>query len=162
MDGEYFSTGQAAKLCAVTPDTVLKWIKRGRLRARRTPGGHYRISREDLDELRATVGEGAESGGEETRNVVVFSPGKEEGVALCGAEFPSDVRVEIVESGYELSAIVEGFQPDWAIIDAVVGLDRARFGDQCARFGLRRLDSGSIRLPQAAHRGLCDAQPGFP
>ena len=43
------STGQAAKLCSVTPDTVLKWIKRGRLEAVRTAGGHYRIDVMELD-----------------------------------------------------------------------------------------------------------------
>lgn len=46
---DLLSTGQAAKLCSVTPDTVLKWIKRGRLNAVRTAGGHYRIDVRDLD-----------------------------------------------------------------------------------------------------------------
>lgn len=45
---EFLTTGQAAKLCSVTPDTVLKWIKRGKIPAIRTAGGHYRISRQDL------------------------------------------------------------------------------------------------------------------
>ena len=39
----YLSTGKAAKALSVTPDTVLKWIKSGKLDARRTAGGHYRI-----------------------------------------------------------------------------------------------------------------------
>lgn len=43
------STGQAAELCSVTPDTVLKWIKKGRLCAVRTAGGHHRIDPRDLD-----------------------------------------------------------------------------------------------------------------
>jgi excisionase family DNA binding protein len=42
------STGEAARLCSVTPDTVLKWVKSGRLPARRTIGGHYRIDPADL------------------------------------------------------------------------------------------------------------------
>jgi excisionase family DNA binding protein len=45
---EYLSTGQAATLCSVTPDTVLKWIKSGKLEANRTAGGHYRVHRETL------------------------------------------------------------------------------------------------------------------
>lgn len=47
----YISTGHAAKLLGVTPDTVLKWIKRGRLVALRTAGGHFRIPREQIDSL---------------------------------------------------------------------------------------------------------------
>ncbi|MHC4472932.1 MAG: helix-turn-helix domain-containing protein [Planctomycetota bacterium] len=48
---EWLSTGQAAKFCSVKPDTILKWIKRGKLNARRTAGGHYRIQRRELEPL---------------------------------------------------------------------------------------------------------------
>lgn len=47
----YLTTGQAADLCSVTPDTVLKWIRSGRLPARRTAGGHHRIDQKDLERL---------------------------------------------------------------------------------------------------------------
>ncbi len=40
------TTGEVAKLCGVTPDAVLKWIKKGKLPATRTAGGHHRVSRE--------------------------------------------------------------------------------------------------------------------
>jgi len=43
------TTGQAAKLCSVTQDTILKWIKKGRLSGVRTAGGHYRIERRDVE-----------------------------------------------------------------------------------------------------------------
>jgi excisionase family DNA binding protein len=48
---DLLTTGQAAKLCSVTADTVLKWIKRGRITARRTAGGHYRIERREIEPL---------------------------------------------------------------------------------------------------------------
>lgn len=48
---EFLTSGQAAKLCSVTPDTVLKWIKQGKIPARRTAGGHYRIRRRDIQHL---------------------------------------------------------------------------------------------------------------
>jgi excisionase family DNA binding protein len=48
---EYITTGQAAILCSVTPDAVLKWIKAGKIPARRTPGGHYRIRSKDIQHL---------------------------------------------------------------------------------------------------------------
>jgi excisionase family DNA binding protein len=40
---KYLTTGQAAKLLMVTRDTVLKWIKQGKLSAVQTAGGHFRI-----------------------------------------------------------------------------------------------------------------------
>jgi len=42
------TTGKASKMLAVTPDTVLKWIKQKKLPALRTAGGHYRIAEESL------------------------------------------------------------------------------------------------------------------
>jgi excisionase family DNA binding protein len=51
MAKDLYSTFQAAKILGVTPDTVLKWIKRGKIAASRTLGGHYRIPKEKIDEL---------------------------------------------------------------------------------------------------------------
>lgn len=48
MSATLLTTGRAARLCSVTPDTVLKWIKSGRLPANRTAGGHYRVEQSDL------------------------------------------------------------------------------------------------------------------
>jgi len=64
------TTGKAAQLCAVKPDTVLKWIKKGRLPASRTVGGHYRV--EERDVLQALA-----------QGHVSDEP-KEESSALCG------------------------------------------------------------------------------
>jgi excisionase family DNA binding protein len=38
-----YTTSQAAKLLAVSSDTVLRWVKAGKIRSYRTPGGHCRI-----------------------------------------------------------------------------------------------------------------------
>ncbi len=48
MAAQYITTGKAARRCSVQPDTVLKWVKKGRLPAIRTLGGHYRIDERDL------------------------------------------------------------------------------------------------------------------
>lgn len=42
------STGKAAKYCLVTPDTIVNWIKKNRIIARKTMGGQYRILVQDL------------------------------------------------------------------------------------------------------------------
>ncbi len=48
MSSPLLTTGKAARLCSVKPDTVLKWIKKGVLRATRTVGGHYRVEEQEL------------------------------------------------------------------------------------------------------------------
>ncbi len=60
MNGELLTTGQAAKRCGVTPDTVLKWIRTGRLPALRTAGGHHRVDAEDLDRMIGVLKEPSE------------------------------------------------------------------------------------------------------
>ncbi len=55
-DRELLTTSQAAKLCAVKPDTVRKWIRRGRIKTVRTAGGHYRIHIEELEPYLAGAG----------------------------------------------------------------------------------------------------------
>jgi excisionase family DNA binding protein len=48
MSTQLLTTGEVARRCSVKPDTVLKWINKGRLRASRTLGGHYRVEERDL------------------------------------------------------------------------------------------------------------------
>jgi excisionase family DNA binding protein len=50
----YLTTGEVAKLFSVTRDTVLKWIKQGKLPARKTAGGHFRIPEEALQQSLGT------------------------------------------------------------------------------------------------------------
>ncbi len=42
------TTGQAARYCLVSPDTIVKWIKVSNLPAQRTIGGQFRIFVDDL------------------------------------------------------------------------------------------------------------------
>jgi len=51
MSDRLLTTGQAARACSVTADTVLKWIRSGVLPSRRTPGGHHRIDERDLHKV---------------------------------------------------------------------------------------------------------------
>lgn len=42
------SVPQAAKLCSVSRITIWKYVKSGEIKSSRTPGGHFRIEKEDL------------------------------------------------------------------------------------------------------------------
>jgi excisionase family DNA binding protein len=46
---DYLTTTQAAKLLSVSADTVLKWVKAGKVKSYRTLGGHFRIPIEELN-----------------------------------------------------------------------------------------------------------------
>ena len=49
MNDEMLSLGKAADLCAVSRRTLWTYVKSGALNASRTPGGHYRVSKNDLN-----------------------------------------------------------------------------------------------------------------
>ncbi|MCR4315819.1 MAG: response regulator [Planctomycetes bacterium] len=50
-DKEYFSTSEVAELVNMHRNTIIMSIKKGKLLAVKTPGGHARISREELMEF---------------------------------------------------------------------------------------------------------------
>lgn len=50
------TTGQAARYCLVSPDTIVKWIKAENLSAQRTIGGQFRIFVDDLRQFMARNG----------------------------------------------------------------------------------------------------------
>jgi excisionase family DNA binding protein len=45
---DLLTTTEAAKLLSVSPDTVLKWVRAGKVKSRRTLGGHFRIPVSEL------------------------------------------------------------------------------------------------------------------
>ena len=45
---DVLSTHDVARLCGVSPPTVIRWIEGGKLTAYRTPGGHRRVRRDAL------------------------------------------------------------------------------------------------------------------
>lgn len=50
-DKEFLTTGDVARWCNIPYITALSWVKAGKVKARRTPGGHYRINRSDFVEF---------------------------------------------------------------------------------------------------------------
>jgi len=51
----YVSVGHAARTLGVTADTVRRWTSTGLLPCVRTAGGHRRMTREDVDELKRAI-----------------------------------------------------------------------------------------------------------
>jgi excisionase family DNA binding protein len=48
MRRSFFTTFEISQICEVNPTTVQNWVKAKKLRAFQTPGGHRRVSRQDL------------------------------------------------------------------------------------------------------------------
>jgi excisionase family DNA binding protein len=50
----YVTAGALARALNVARRSVERWCKSGKIQANRTPGGHWRIPREEIDRLLAT------------------------------------------------------------------------------------------------------------
>jgi excisionase family DNA binding protein len=44
------TTTEAARIANVHPATIREWVRRGKINALRTPGGHRRFNSDDLNE----------------------------------------------------------------------------------------------------------------
>lgn len=53
----WLKTSTVALLCGVTGETVRAWVKAGKLSAKRTPGGQYRINAAEVDALLVDITE---------------------------------------------------------------------------------------------------------
>ena len=56
VEGELLTASDVARYCGVTSVTVSRWIRGNRLRAYTTPGGHYRIRKQDFREFLRSSG----------------------------------------------------------------------------------------------------------
>jgi excisionase family DNA binding protein len=120
----YLTTGQVAGQCQVSIVTVKKWIAGGKLKAFRTPGGHYRITAEELRRFRAAHGFPPER--EEPPRILVVDDDPSVVEALIEAfraAFPA-AKLEAASDGYEGVLKVGIFRPHLLLLDLrMPGLD---------------------------------------
>ncbi len=87
MDSDYLTTGEVAQRCGVTRDAVVKWIKKGKLPATQTPGGHYRVARAVCSSIaEETLGSGRPT----QEGTVGPRDSKSEGAVRCWEYFGDD------------------------------------------------------------------------
>ena len=121
-DERPYTTGEIAALSHVTINAVKKWINAGKLNAFRTPGGHYRVSKEDFREFiskyRMQIKEELFP---ERKKILITDdePAIVEFIkdALSLKKGNGSYEVETAADGYEALIKVGGFQPDLLILD---------------------------------------------
>jgi two-component system, OmpR family, response regulator RpaA len=124
-----FTTFEAAKLCHVSPLSIINWVNAGRLPAFRTPGGHRRIRREDLARFMRENGiplpEDLRDGSGRKRVLVVDDESAIRDViaeSLSRRATPYDVMT--AADGFEAGRLVATFRPDVVLLDLrMPGLD---------------------------------------
>ncbi len=124
-----FTTFETAKLCHVSPLSIINWVNAGRLPAFRTPGGHRRIRREDLIRFMRENGiplpeELKEGTGRPKVLVVDDESSIREIVAEHLTNRQNAYEVLTAADGFEAGRLVATFRPDLVLLDLrMPGLD---------------------------------------
>ncbi len=126
---EVFTTFEAAKLCHVSPLSIINWVNAGRLYAFRTPGGHRRIRREDLVVFMRDNGlpipdELSQDSGKRKVLVVDDEASIRDVLAEHLANRTTPYEVQTAADGFEAGRTVANFHPDVVLLDLrMPGLD---------------------------------------
>ena len=121
-DKSVFTTFEAAKLCHVSPLSIINWVNAGRLPAFRTPGGHRRIRREDLIRFMRDNGmplpdELKEGSGRFKVLVVDDETGIREVLSEHLSSRAKPYEVMTAADGFEAGRLVATFRPDVVLLD---------------------------------------------
>lgn len=121
------TTFQAADYCQVSPFTIRNWIESGALPAYKTPGGHRRIRKDDLDEfLKKHKMPGPEASAEGKKKILVVDDDQTVTGFVSKVISQVDDRAEVAVAldGFEAGSLIVSFQPQVVILDIrMPGLD---------------------------------------
>lgn len=117
-----FTTGEAAKICKVSQQTIIRCFDNGTLRGFRVPGSRFRrIPRDQLYAFMKDNGiptDALESG----KRKVLIVDDDEELVELMVDVFERDGRFDIrkANNGFDAGMLVKEFRPDLVVLDVML------------------------------------------
>src|SRR5918992_2908666 len=117
-----FTTGEAAKICKVSQQTIIRCFDNGTLKGFRVPGSRFRrIPRDQLYQFMRDNGiptDALESG----KRKVLIVDDDQELVELLVDTFAKDGRFEIrtANNGFDAGMLVKEFRPDLVVLDVML------------------------------------------
>jgi excisionase family DNA binding protein len=117
-----FTTGEAAKICKVSQQTIIRCFDNGTLKGFRVPGSRFRrIPRDQLFAFMRDNGiptDALESG----KRKVLIVDDDEELVELLSDVFEKDGRFDVrtANNGFDAGMLVKEFRPDLVVLDVML------------------------------------------
>lgn len=114
-----FTTGEAARVCKVSQQTIIRCFDSGRLNGFRVPGSKFRrIPRDELIRFMQTNDIPVGALGSGRRRVLIVDDDREIG-SLVSDLLEDDGRFEVrvVETGYDAGLETERFKPELIVLD---------------------------------------------
>ncbi len=129
LNKNYLTTGDIAKFLSISRVTVYNWIKSGKLKAFRVPGGKYKIfKKEFLNFLKKCCGTTVEDEYKKTEVVKILVVDDEPKIVETIKSFLEEANPNFhvigATSGFEAGRLVVSFHPHIVILDIVMpGMD---------------------------------------
>ncbi|MBN2797954.1 MAG: response regulator [Deltaproteobacteria bacterium] len=155
-DKDFLTPPAVARELGVSRPTVVRLIKSGALSATQTAGGHYRISREDLERYAAAERQVLVRPHAGKVRLLVVDDDLDFGATFQDFFEDSDVfDVLYVESGFQAGMQVLAFEPDIILLD----LDMPGLSGRDVRNNLAKIP-GQRFIPTIACSGVVGADQG--
>jgi len=119
-----------AKLCNVHRNTIIGAIRKGLLKIHRTPGGHARISQDDLDDFCHRRSLPTTSLISRNNRILVAEDGTQHVSVLAQGLRDAGYLVESVSDGFHAGFMIAKFQPNVLLVNAG---KPGELGDQITR-----------------------------
>ena len=124
-----FTVNQVGELLQVSPQTIVNWIEAGKLEAYKTPGGHRRIKKSDLEAFVKQHGmpvfglpSDPDEGGKKMKKILVVDDDQVIVATIMAGleEDPHEYEVITASDGFEAGIQVSHFKPDVLILDIMM------------------------------------------
>jgi len=121
MTKDMLTVGQAAAYCGVSRKTLFRHVKAGGIKASRTPGGHYRIQKKDLESFILEKGMYPLAHNHASRKKVLIVDHDPQVRKLLTRTLQSHTyETETAANGFEAGAKVFSFKPGLIILDLML------------------------------------------
>lgn len=122
---KYYTTFDVARICQVSPGSVSRWIREGKLPAAVTAGGHHRVRTshlvELLQKLRMPIPAGLSEVDKQTTILIVDDETNVRALlrSILEQNYP-DFQVEEAEEGFLAGWKAHGLKPDLVLLDIML------------------------------------------
>src|SRR5437879_3328965 len=120
-DIKFYTAPEAAKLCNVSHATLVRAIENGLLQSSTTPGGHYRISRDELETFMKKNKIPLSVLEPRTIRVLIVDDNAAQLRSLQRTlEADSEFEIKTAASGYEAGYLTKSWKPNVILLDIVL------------------------------------------
>ncbi|MGD2030149.1 MAG: response regulator [Desulfobacterales bacterium] len=122
---DVFTIPRAAEYCSIHRVTLWRWVKSGELKSFHTPGGHFRILKQDLESFMREKGMLFPSHKDlNKKKILIVDDDNKIHELLTKILSSNGYKVEVASDGFEAGANILRFKPDLMILDLFMpGMD---------------------------------------